>query len=76
MPIPCVCPTGVTDIELTVGAVTVSEVDCEIPARLAEMFVEPAAIALTNPDAFTVPILVCEELQVTSAVMSALLPSL
>jgi hypothetical protein len=76
MPIPCVCPTGVTDREARVGAVTVSDVDCEIPARLAEMLVEPAAIALTSPLAFTVAILVCEELQVASAVISALLPSL
>jgi len=76
MPIPCVCPTGVTDREARAGAVTVSGVDCEIPARLAEMFVEPAATALTIPAALMVVMLVCEELQVTSGVMSALLPSL
>ena len=57
------------------GAVTVSEVDCETPPKLAEMLVEPAAAAETNPVALTVAVAV-EDDQVTSAVRSALLPSL
>jgi hypothetical protein len=65
----------VTAREETVGAVTVSEVDCETPAKLAPMFVEPAATALTTPPGATVAVAVLEELHVTSDVMSALLPS-
>src|SRR6266567_938019 len=46
---PRVNPTGVTAIETTVGAVTVSVVDCETPAKLAEMLVVPGATAATAP---------------------------
>jgi hypothetical protein len=73
---PKVNPTGVTAIEVMLGAATVSEVDCEIPPREAEMFVDPVATAVTTPVALTVAVAVEDELQVTSAVMSALLPSL
>ena len=59
-----------------VGAVTVKDVDCETPAKFAEMFVEPAAAAVTSPVPLTVAVAVVEELQETRAVMSALLPSL
>jgi hypothetical protein len=76
MPIPNVCPTGVTAMETIVGAVMVNEVDCETPAKSAEILVEPAAVALTMPVALTVALPVLEELHVTSDVMSALLPSL
>lgn len=76
MPIPKVNPSGVTMIDVMLGAVTVSEVDCEMPPREAEMFVEPAATAVTMPDALTVAVAVAEELQLTSKVRSALLPSL
>jgi hypothetical protein len=73
---PSVNPTGVTAIETTVGAVTVRFVDCEMPPKPAEMFVEPDASALTSPVALTVAVAVEDEFQVTIAVRSALLPSL
>jgi hypothetical protein len=73
---PSVNPTGVTAIETIVGAVTVRVVDCEIPPKLAEMFVEPDATELTSPVALIVAVAVEDEFQVTIAVRSALLPSL
>ena len=73
---PRVCPTGVTAIETTVGAVTVRDVVCEMPAKAAEIFVDPAAVAVTNPLALTFAVPVTEELQLTIDVKSALLPSL
>jgi hypothetical protein len=73
---PSVNPTGVTAIETIVGAVTVRVVDCEMPPKLAETFVEPDATALTSPVALTVAVAVEDEFQVTIAVRSALLPSL
>lgn len=76
MPIPSVSPSGVTAIETIVGAVTVNVVDCEMPPKLAEMLVEPAASALASPLALMVAVAVDDELQVTIVVRSALLPSL
>jgi len=73
---PSVNPTGVTEIETMVGAVTVRVVDCEMPPKLAETMVEPEAAALTSPVALMVAVDVKDELQVTSEVRSALLPSL
>ena len=73
---PRVNPTGVTAIDTIVGAVTVRVVDCETPAKLAEMLVEPEATALAIPAAVIVATDVEDELQVTSVVKSALLPSL
>jgi len=73
---PRVNPTGVTAIETIVGAVTVSVVDCETPAKLAEMLVEPEVSAPAIPAAVIVATDVEDELQVTSVVKSALLPSL
>ena len=75
MPMPNVKPTGVTEIETIVGAETVSEVDPEIPPSDAEIFVEPAATPVTSPDALTVATVSEDEPQVTSALKSALLPS-
>jgi hypothetical protein len=75
MPIPSVNPTGVTAIDTTVGAVTVSVVDCDTPAKLAVMFVEPEATAFTSP-LVIVAVAVEDELQLTMLVKSALLPSL
>jgi len=63
-------------MEAIAGAVTVRLVDCEIPAYLAEMFVAPAAAPVTSPFGFTVATDTAEELQDTSFVMSALVPSL
>jgi hypothetical protein len=73
---PSVNPTGVTAIETIVGAVTVRVVDCETPPKLAEMFVEPEATALTSPVVLIVAVAVDEEFHVTTEVRSALLPSL
>ena len=75
-PMPRVKPTGVTEIELIVGAVTVRLVELLMLPRVAEIFVEPAATAVTKPFASTVATVVEDEPQVTSAVRSRLLPSL
>lgn len=73
---PSVSPTGVTEIEAIVGVVTVRLVELLVLPRVAEMFVEPAATAVTKPFASTVATAVEDELQVTRAVKSRLLPSL
>ena len=75
MPMAKVKPTGVTEIETRLGAETVSEVDPEMPPSEAEMLVGPAATPVTSPDALTVATLSEDEPQVTSALKSALLPS-
>jgi hypothetical protein len=75
MPMARVKPTGVTAIETMLGAVTVSVVDCETPAKLAEMLVVPAATAATVPFEATVAVAVEEEAHPTNVVRSALLPS-
>ena len=75
MPMPRVCPTGVTLMETRLGAVTVRLVDPETPPREAVIVVEPAATPVAIPDAPMVAVFVEEELQLTSAVRSALLPS-
>ena len=76
MPMPSVNPTGVTEIEVIVGAVTVTVVDWLTLARVAETLDEPALTAVSNPFASTVATAVEDELQVTKAVKSRLLPSL
>lgn len=76
MPMARVRPTGVTAMDTIVGAVTVTVVDCETPAKDAETLVEPAATAVSNPLASMVAIAVEEELQVTRVVRSEVLPSL
>ena len=76
MPMPRVKPTGVTEIELIVGAVTVRLVELLMLPRVAEMLVEPAATAVTKPFPSTVATAVEDEPQVTSAVRSRVLPSL
>jgi hypothetical protein len=58
------------------GAVTVNEVDCETPPSEAEMLVEPAESVLASPELVTVATAVVEDVHITSAVKSALLPSL
>jgi len=73
---PRVKPTGVTEIELIVGAVTVRLVELLMLPRVAEMLVAPAATAVTKPFPSTVATVVEDEPQVTSAVRSRLLPSL
>ena len=76
MPIPRVRPTGVTAIETMVGAVTVSDVLCEMLARDAVMVVVPAAAPVANPLALIVAVAVVDELHITRFVRSELLPSL
>jgi hypothetical protein len=76
MPMARVNPTGVTAIETMLGAVTVSVVDCEMDARLAEMLTEPAVTALTVPLGAMVAMAVEDEAHVTKLVRSAILPSL
>lgn len=65
-----------TAIEAIVGAVTVREVDPEIAPNDAEILAEPDATPFTRPEALTVAMVPGVELQVTSDVKSALLPSL
>ena len=76
MPMPRVRSSGVTVMDPMLGAVTVTLVDWEIPAKVAETFVDPAATAVSNPLASIVAVAVEEELQVTKAVRSEVLPSL
>ena len=76
MPMPRVRSPGVTVMDTMLGAVTVRLVDRETPAKAAEMFVDPGATPVSNPLASIVAIAVEEELQVTRAVRSEVLPSL
>jgi hypothetical protein len=76
MPMPCVTPSGVTVMDTMLGAVTVTLVDCETPAKETETFVVPAETAVSIPMASIVAVAVEEELQVTRAVRSEVLPSL
>jgi len=76
MPIASVKSSGVTEMEVMVGAVTVTEVALETLPRVAVMVAVPAAIPLTRPAASTVALAMVEEDQVTRLVRSRLLPSL
>ena len=76
MPMARVKSSGVTEMDVMVGAVTVTEVDLEMPSRAAVMVAVPAAIPLTRPTASTVALAMVEEDQVTRLVRSRLLPSL
>ena len=76
MPIARVKSSGVTEMDVMVGAVTVTEVALETLPRVAVMVAVPAAIPLTRPAASTVALAMVEEDQVTRLVRSRLLPSL
>ena len=76
MPMPWVRSSGVTVMETILGAVTVTLVVCDTPPNVAEMFVDPAATAVSNPLASIVAVAVEEELHATRAVRSEVLPSL
>lgn len=76
MPIGRVSPTGVTEIELIVGVVTVMSKDCVTPFSAAEIVADPAATAVNSPLASMVAVTLEDELQVTRLVKSRLLPSL
>jgi len=77
MPMPSVSPSGVIEIEVMVGVVTVRLVLCVVLPRVAVMVVEPGAAALvTSPFASMLAFAGADELQLTKAVRSRLLPSL
>ena len=76
MPMARVKSSGVTEMDVMVGAVTVTEADLETLPRVAVMVAVPAAIPLTRPAASTVALAMVEEDQVTRLVRSRLLPSL
>ena len=69
-------PSGEIEIDVMAGAVTATVTDCETVPSVAEMDEVPTATPVTAPEASTVAMAVEEELQVTSEVRSALLPSL
>ena len=75
MPSGSVRPSGVTEMEEIVGAVTAAVVDCETLFSVAVIIAVPAKSPVIAPVAFTVATVFADELQVTSAVKSALLPS-
>ena len=64
------------EIEVMVGLVTVRVVLCVTLPSVAVMVVEPAATLVTSPVASMVALEGADELQVTKAVRSRLLPSL
>ena len=76
MPMASVKSSGVTEMDVMAGAVTVTVVDLETLPRVAVMVAVPAAIPLTRPAASTVALAMVEEDQVTRLVRSRLLPSL
>ena len=76
MPMARVKSSGVTEMDVMVGAVTVTEVALETLPRVAVMVAVPAAIPLTRPATSTVALAMVEEDQVTRLVRSRLLPSL
>ena len=76
MPMPNVKPTGVTEIEAMVGAVTVTVVDFVTLPSIAEIVVDPAPTPVRNPFTSIVAAAVEDEPQLTNAVRSRLLPSL
>jgi hypothetical protein len=69
-------PTGLTEIELMVGVLTVMIKDCVTPFRAAETVVEPAEIAVSNPLTSMVATALEDDAQVTTLVTSRLPPSL
>ena len=76
IPVGSVGPSGPIEIEVIVGAVTVTTVDCDTPPSEAVIVVDPAATAVTSPVVVTEAVAGEDEIQVTREVISALLPSL
>src|SRR5262245_48919206 len=68
--------SGVTEIEVMVGAVTVTEVDPVTEPSVAVTVAEPAATPFTKPLALTVALAIVEDDHVTRSVMSQVLASL
>jgi hypothetical protein len=67
---------GVTEIEVSTGAVTVNLVDPLIVPDLAVMVAVPAATPVANPAVLTVAIAVEDELQVAVLVRFCVVPLL
>ena len=76
MPMARVRSSGVTEIEVIVGLVTVTDVDPDTEPKVAVMVAEPATIPFTEPEMSTVAFAIVEDVQVTRAVRSRMLPSL
>jgi len=68
--------SGVTEIDVMFGAVTVTGVDPIADPSVAVMVAEPAATPFTKPVALTVALAIVEEDQTTRSVMSHVLASL
>src|SRR5215470_6699042 len=68
--------SGVTEIEVMLGAVTVTEVEPVTEPSVALIVADPAATPFTSPAASTVAFAIVEELHVTRSVMSHVLASL
>lgn len=67
--------SGVTEIEVILGAVTVTDVDPVSEPSVAVIVAEPAATPLTKPLALTVALAIVDDDQVTRSVMSQVLAS-
>ena len=63
-------------MEVIVGAFTLTVVDPLMPPRLAEILADPTATAVANPVLSMLAIAGVEDVHVTRAVKSRLLPSL
>lgn len=74
-PIASVISSGVTEIEVMLGAVTVTDVDPVTEPSVAVIVAEPAFTPFTRPAASTVAFAIVEELHVTRSVMSQVLAS-
>ena len=66
---------GVTEIELNVAEVTVNWVLPDVAPEVAVIVVVPAAAPVATPAVLTVATPVSDELQVTDAVISPVVPS-
>lgn len=74
-PIASVISSGVTEIEVMLGAVTVTDVEPVTEPSVAVIVAEPAVTPFTRPAASTVAFAIVEELHVTRSVMSHVLVS-
>ena len=68
--------SGVTEIEVMLGAVTVTDVDPVTEPSVPVIVADPAATPFTKPAALTVAFAIVDELHVTRPVMSHVLASL
>jgi len=75
-PIGSVKSSGETEIAVIVGAFTVTVVVPITDPKVAVIVEDPPATPVTMPAVLTVAFAIVEELQLTTAVISLLLPSL